>query len=470
MGLKEISLKIIRPVLSALFGGSFSGSTVYLSGMGEGYSVDENSKLNVAAYYACIRNIAEDCAKIPFRLLQASGRQRIALPSDPLITIFNRYANPEMSAYSFRTTMHLFAAGWGNAYAEIVRGGFENKVLQLWPIHPSRVTIERYPDQSLSYKIISNNGQYYTLPENRVFKYNGISPDGQIGFSVLRLMANTLGVALSTQNFTKNFFDNQARPAGILSTTDVIEKTHRDELRREWKEMYSGPSNAGRTAIVDSGLQYQALTMPLVEAELIEMRLFTIKEICSYLRMPLYKIGIIERAQGWSTLDAQESDYVNSCLMPWIIRFEQEVQRQLMGDLYEDTIDAHLEVKGLLRGDMKSRMEFYKALFGMAAITPNEIRQLEDMNPVEDEPNMDMTFVQGAQVPIDKAGTLGTAGAAQGGSSTEPEPEPEPTPAPAEEDEEEDEAEATSQARIPARTARMIAAIGRKNGNGVHHG
>ena len=38
---------------------------------------------------------------------------------------------------------------------------------------------------------------------------------------------------------------------------------------------------------------------------------------------------------------------------------------------------------GLLRGDAKSRSEFYMRMFGVGALSPNEIRSLEEMNPVE---------------------------------------------------------------------------------------
>ncbi len=385
-------------------------------GGGPDDDIDDKSALAIATYYACIRNIAEDTAKLPFLLIKNDGAKRIKLPEDPISVLFSTTPNPNMTAYTFRCTMMHWAAGWGRGFAEIVRDG-GGRVRALNPIHPSRVMID--PNNPDSYTVFNDNGTKTVLPKDRMFKLIGMSGTGKDGYSVLQLMNNTLALASTVQRFAKNFYQNSARPAGVLETTAVLKPEARDALRLAWTGMYAGPMNAGKTAVLEAGVQYKAISLPMKDMEFIELRRFQKEEIASWFRMPLYKLQDISRAQGWSTLDAQETDYVSSCLMPWILRFEQEIRRQLM-DGYDANIYPHCEFKGLLRGDVNARKAYYQTMRTIGVMTGNEIRALEDMEP-SDDPFMDKIYIQGAMVPLDKAGLVKASAGVQ---QTEGEPAP----------------------------------------------
>ncbi len=462
MGIRNVASNILKPI-AGLF--KWSGNTmandsgwVVVSGL-NGLDISEDNKLCISTYFACIRNISEDVGKIPFRLLQYSGKTRTPLNDDPLVTCFNQWPNPEMTAYTFKTMLISWALDYGTGYAEIQRLAQTGKVARLNPIHPTRVTAKRHSNGALYYSVRNNDGSETNIEARDMFKFIGMTGDGIVGYQMFRLAMNTLSVALQTQQFAQEYFANSARPSGMLVTKQTLDKTKRDNLKEQWAMLYSGSKNAGKTAVLDGDMTYQKLTADVVDSDLQNIRQFQKEEIAGWFRMPLYKLQVVKNAQGWSTLDAQESDYVNSCLMPWIKRFEEEVQRQLMGewngdvreDYYGSNVFAHLEVKGLLRGDMKSRMEFYKALFFMGSITPNEIRALEDMNPIND-PAMDKTYVQGATVPLGLAGMMQSAGVS-------------PTPP----DDAEDDEEPEDTEEIEA-SARRLALATKKNGNGVHHG
>jgi len=376
---------------------TFAGQTIYDE------MLDEKSALTIGTYYSCIRNIAEDTAKLPFRLLKNTKKKRVSLEKDPLANVLAVTPNPLMSAFTFRSTMMQWAAGWGNAYAEIVRNG-AGQIAGLYPIHPSRVRVERLSGSRFVYKIHNDDGSTTSLPRERIFHLYGMSSDGLMGYSVARLMSNTLKLAGNAQNFASNFLQNSARPAGVLETPQILKPENKQALGEAWMRMYAGPMNAGKTAILDGGVVYKGLTMPMKDMEFLELRRFQKEEIASWFRMPLYKIQDVGRAQGWSTLDAQETDYVNSCLMPWLVRFEQEVKRQLMTG-YDAAIYPHCEVKGLLRGDVKTRTEFCRAMHAAGAMTSNEWRKYEDMEPHPD-PAADRLYIQGAMVPLEKAGQV----------------------------------------------------------------
>lgn len=373
-----------------------------LLGSGSGLQeVGEKDMLTVSTYFQCIRNISEDVSKLPFRLVKNVGKTREPLENDPLTLIIAVAPNPWMSAYTFWCTFLSHMVGWGNAYAEIVRNP-RGGIGALYPIHPSRVMIERRKDGAVSYKIRNNDGSFVAIPSEQMFHVFGMSPDGVVGYSIPQLMQNTLTLANTVQNFAKHFYANSARPSGVLTTEAVLTPVNREALRKAWNDAYTGPENAGKTVLMDGGAKFAAISMPLKDAEFIELRSFQKTEIAGWFRMPLYKLQEIGRAQGWSTLDAQETDYVNSCLMPWIRRIECEIKRQLMQG-YAPEVYAHIETKGLLRGDLKARTEFLKALFDRGIITPNEWRELEDML-TSDAPGMDEHYINSTMIPLSKAG------------------------------------------------------------------
>lgn len=384
----------------------------------DGEPVNEKSVLTIGTYYACVRNISEDFGKLPIRVLKNDDekRRRIRI-RDNIDYIFNVEYNPMMSAYQGNTTMAQWKTGWGRAYAEITRNK-RGQITELWPIHPSRMQVKWSLDGITRVYVVHNdNGTQTELPASRVFHWYGMG-DGYEGYSIVKLMTNTLGLAVATQNIAKKFFERGAMPSGVLETDQTLKKEGRENLKNSWQSLYGGPDNAGKTAVLEAGVKYKALSLPFKDVQLLELRKFQKEEIASWFRMPLDKLQIPSDAKGWATVAAQATSYVSDVLHPMIVNFEQEVKRQLLGDEGEyENVYVSVEVKGLLRGSIAERMEYYKGRFNMASITPNQIKELEDED-ASDDPALDKYYIQGAMVPLDKAGQQQT------GSKPPPEDEP----------------------------------------------
>ena len=416
----------------------------------------------IVAYWACRRNIAEDMALMPFRILKYEGRLRVPQRNDPLWKLMNMAPNPAMSAFSFRSTLAGHWLDYGTAYAHIQWNRLTGKPAALWPVHPTHVRICQKPTPqnpwNLEYWIRNpkTGVEFGPVPQSDVLKVAGFSEDGILGFAMFKVLMNTLSTAWSTQTITKNFFENNAVPGGILESTQAVGQPERQAIAKHWEEYHAGSKNAGKVLVIGSGLTFKTLSQNFKDADLVALRSLSIQEIATGFRMPLRKLQIILNAQGWATLDAQEADYTTSCLAPNVKRFEEEIQRQLMGEIhgYADEEWAHFEMKGRLRGDLKSRMEFYKTMFFLGAITPNEIRELEDMNPIltpagTDNP-MDKTYIQGATVPLEMAGMLQKAG-------VNPNP-----PAPEDGQEKDEEQEQTNE-EVRNRLARLETSLANRN-------
>lgn len=155
---------------------------------------------------------------------------------------------------------------------------------------------------------------------------------------------------------------------------------------------------AHQLLLLDGGLTYTAIGIPPNDAQFIETRKFQIEEIARWFNIPPHKLKHLERSTN-NNIEHQGIEYYTDTLLPWLVRWEQEINRKLIAPLEKNQqFAAHL-VDGILRGDSASRGEFYGKLFMIGAITQNEIRAMENLNPID---GGDSPFVPVNMVPANR--------------------------------------------------------------------
>lgn len=403
--------------------------------------VSEQTALTVSTYYACVRNLSEDTASLPlsiYRTKPSGGRERA--DDHVLNPVLKRRPNPMMTAWTFRSSMMANAVTWGNAYAEIVRDN-RNRPRQLWPIHPSRVSVHVRDGHELYYKVQGNVGNQMTTVEiesTDMVHLKGLSVDGLEGISVLRAGAESVGIALAEQEFTGGFLGNGAAISGVLTHPKRMSKDALENLRGSWAEMFRGAANAGKPAILEEDMKWQSLGIPQRDAQFLEQRLFGVNEICRWFRMPPHKVQHLENAT-YSNIESQDRQYVNDTLMPWLVRFEEELTLKLFSpqEVNGGVFVCH-KVEGRLRGDADARAKFYNTMLFIGAMTINEVRELENLNPIGEAG--DVNFMQSAMTTVEKIIEVADEEPETPQVQTPPEP-PEPDePEETEDEESEDEA------------------------------
>lgn len=385
-----------------------------------GVVVDAESSLQLSAYYACLRNISEDLAKLPkpiFIPLEEGGRKKV---NQQLSKVINEQPNPHMTAFNFWQFMFFNAPGWGDSIAEIQKNR-RGEIIALHPIHPSRV-LKCGWDNGLIWVVRGDNGSENILLHDRdVFHLSNTTSNGFTGIPVPAIAQESLGAALATQDFTAKFFNNGALLTGVLQHPGKLSTEAADRLRSSWSSMYSGSANAGKTAILEEGIEFHTMTMPLKDAELIDQKKFQIEEIARWFRMPPHKIAHMENAT-FTNIESQAREYVDDTLLSWAVRAEQEIKRKLLPGSRQF---AKFNFNSLLRGDSAARQSFYTAMFNIGVFSSNEIREKEDMNPIE---NGDTHYVQGNLMEL---GSVGMSANNEPETDPDPETEPEPVPEPA---------------------------------------
>lgn len=376
-----------------------------------GKPVNERTAMQTTAVYACVRILAEAVASLPLHVYeyQDDGGKKL-VHDHPLYYLLHDEPNPEMTSFVFRETLMSHLLIWGNAYAQIIRDG-AGRVLGLYPLLPDKMDVQR-DDKGNIYYVYSRNSD-----ENPMFKeygniklkaedvlhIPGLGFDGLIGYSPIAMAKNAVGMTLACEEYGASFFANGANPGGVLEHPGVLKDP--SKVRESWNSVYRGVSNAHKIAVLEEGMKYQQIGIPPEEAQFLETRKFQINEIARLYRIPPHMVGDLDKS-SFSNIEQQSLEFVKYTLDPWVIRWEQSLQRSLLLPGEKGKYFIKLNVDGLLRGDYQSRMNGYAVGRQNGWFSANDIREMENMNPIPDEEGGNLYLINGAMTKLADAGAF----------------------------------------------------------------
>ena len=370
-----------------------------------GVNVTSNTALNCVPYMAGVRLISETIGQMPlieYRRLSPRGKERAT--DRTLYRLLHDAPNPEMDAVSFKTALQSHAVTWGNAFAEIVwnADGFAEA---LYPLNVSKMRVGRdSKTKELIYAYTLPDGITVKIPPYRVWHMSGFGFDGIIGYDTISLAKEAIGMALAMEEYGARFFVNGAAPGGVLEHPNKLSTQSQENLRKTWAEMHQGLGNQHRIAILEEGMTYKSVGIPPENAQFMESRLFQIQEIARLLHIPPHMLAELSRGT-FSNIEQQGIEYVQYSMTPWFVRWEQTCNRKLHLPNELSTFFFEFLIDALLRGDSVSRANLYRQLFYMGAMSPNDIREKENHNPISD-PAGDKYYVQSNMIPLDKIGQI----------------------------------------------------------------
>ncbi|WP_176718815.1 phage portal protein [Caloranaerobacter ferrireducens] len=367
-----------------------------------GKKVSEYNAMTSTAVYACVRVIAETVASLPLPLYIRKTKGKEKAIKHPLYSILHDLPNEEMTSFSFRETMMVHLLLWGNAYAEIVRDGAGN-IVELYPLQPDKMVVERDKEtKKIKYKYFID-GRQIIYPKEKIFHIPGLSFNGITGISPIAAAREAVGLSLAVEEFGARFFGNGARPGGILEHPGVLKDP--EKLRKQWEEVYRGVGNCHKVAVLEEGMKYHEIGIPPEDAQFLQTRKFQINEICRIYRVPPHLIGDLEHAT-FSNIENQSIEFAVHTIRPWLVRWEQAIHKCLLTPSERKKYFAKFTIDGLLRGDFKTRMEGYAIGRQNGWYSANDIRELEDMNPIGEEKGGDLYLINGNMLPLNMAGAF----------------------------------------------------------------
>jgi HK97 family phage portal protein len=354
-----------------------------------GVPVSPETALQCSAVLASVRVISESVAALPFglyRRLPGGGKELAS--GMPLHNIISEQPNGWMTSFEFRELMQSWLLLWGNAYAEI-RPGKYGAVTELWPLHPSRMKVERLKNGRLRYSYQEPDKVQPTIyTQDEIFHLRWLTQDGVTGYIPTVLSRDAIGLARATELHSGAYFGNGARPGVVLESDQPLKPETMQRLRQTWEDMHRGPDRASKTAVLPHGLKVRELAGTNESSQLIETRRYQVEDIARIYRVPAYMIGDLTKS-SYSSVEQQALDFVTFSLVPWLRRWESAARRDLVLD--DENYFAEFDVRGLMRGDAAARAQYSRELWQLGVLSINEIRASEGLNPIE---GGDKRFVQ----------------------------------------------------------------------------
>ena len=387
-----------------------SNYAFFLGGTTSGKTVTERSAMQMTAVYSCVRILAEAVAALPLHLYRYTdnGGKEKAL-DHPLYLLLHDEPNPEMSSFVFRETLMTHLLLWGNAYAQVIRNG-KNEVVALYPLMPNKMSVDRDENGRLYYtyyrgqdEAIRNKEFAVTLQPSDVLHIPGLGFDGLVGYSPIAMAKNAIGLAIATEEYGAKFFANGAAPGGVLEHPGTIKDP--TKVREAWMSQFGGSANSGKVAVLEEGMKYTPISISPEQAQFLETRKFQINEIARIFRVPPHMVGDLEKS-SFSNIEQQSLEFVKYTLDPWVIRWEQSIQRSLLNSEEKKKYFAKFNVEGLLRGDYQSRMNGYAIGRQNGWMSANDIRELENLDRIPAEDGGDLYLINGNMLPLKNAGAF----------------------------------------------------------------
>ena len=381
--------------------------TFYMGGSTSGKTVTERSAMQMTAVYACVRVLSEAVAGLPLHIYRYTTKGSKEKATDhPLYFLLHDEPNPEMCSFVFRETMMTHLLLWGNAYAQIIRNG-KGEVIAIYPLMPNRMTVDRDEHGQLYYQYqLSRDdaqtmkGSMVKLKPSEVLHIPGLGFDGLVGYSPIAMAKNAIGLSIATEEYGSKFFANGAAPGGVLEHPGTLKNPAR--VRESWNQAFGGSVNSNRVAVLEEGLKYTPITIAPDQAQFLETRKFQLNEIARIFRVPPHMIGDLERAT-FSNIEHLSLEFVKYSLDPWLVRWEQSMSRVLFTDDEKREYFIKFNVDGLLRGDYQSRMSGYSVGIQNGFLSPNDVRELENMDLIPDELGGNRYLCNGNMIDIGSA-------------------------------------------------------------------
>lgn len=393
---KAISKAATSPSALSSLPGAVLLSEMLPASSGTG-AVTVDKALRVSTVWACVRLIAETIATLPLAIYRrdANGGRSVDR-GNTLNDIVSSSPNASMTAVNFWEAVIASLLFRGNAYVEIHRQG--GRIVALDMLQPDAM---RWDEKEKRWDYAARSGVRH-LARNQVMHIAAFSLDGVNGLSPIRYGATVIGGALDADTAARGTFNRGLMPTVAFTVNRKLNKEQRETFR-EYVDDLSGAMNAGKSPVLEEGVDAKTIGIDPADAQLLESRSWSVEEICRFYRVPPWMVGHTEKSTSWGTgIEQQMIGFLTFTLAPWLERIEQAINKNLLTIVERQTLYAEFAIEGLLRADSAARAEFY------AKMTTNGIYTRDDCRVRENLPrrggNADALTVQLNMTTLDSIG------------------------------------------------------------------
>lgn len=410
----------LREAADWLFDAWGGGTTI------AGVRVNRKAALGYSPVWRAVNLIAGDVGKLPLRVMKRRGSGWERDVSHPAWYLLHLEANSQTSALDLKRVLTGHALLHGNGYAFIDRrgSGVPERLLILNPEHCWPIRVDGQLKYAYDAPTSSRDGaarEMRILDATNVLHIKGLGFDGMLGYSVLELARQSLGMGIAARDYGAKFFSAGGRPSAVIEHPGVMKPEVATRLRESWERQYSGVENAHKTAILEEGMKLHVFGIPAKDAQLIESRQFEIREVANFFGVPPHKLGDTTRT-AYASLEQENQAYLDGALDVWLVTWETECRIKLLAEDEKRGATHTVEFlrEALVRANLNDRANYYRQATGGAPwMTVNEVRHAESMNELNSEIADELILPLNMRPESEAAAsTPGPAGPGAGGGDT----------------------------------------------------
>jgi HK97 family phage portal protein len=347
-------------------------STVLAGVNTNGVYVTEDTALTITTVWACVSLLSESVGILPIHLYKKTDSGREVIHGHDSLNLVNS-PNSYFSRMDMLQHLMVSVTLHGNGYVRIMRdkGGRPTKLKMLDPQVPQPVLSN---NDELFYNV---NGEM--VHSDDMIHIKGLVVDGFKGKSPIAVHRENLCLTMEVQRYGEQFFSKGGNTSGVFEVPGTLKDDAFKRLQQQLAAQFSGIGNSHKPMLLEGGMKYTRVNIPLDDAQFLTTRKFQKGEIASIYRVPPHMVGDLERST-YSNIEQQSQEYLTYCLMPYLVKIETELNQKLLSYKDRETYYFRFGLNGLLRADSKSRSEYYKNMYLIGCMSPNEIRELEEMN------------------------------------------------------------------------------------------
>lgn len=345
-----------------------------------GRSVTPLTAMQLSTVFTCVRVLSESMGMLPCRLYKRNGRTKEPAENHKLHDLLYVAPNDFMTAQEFWELLMVCLCLRGNFYAYKVYT--LGQVSELLPLDPASVTPKLKDDWTVEYSVTFKTGGTKVLTQDDIWHVRLFTLDGLLGLNPITYARKCIGLGMDTEDHGSNLFKNGAVTSGVLETDSELSDAAFDRLKTEFTENHTGIANVYKPMILEQGLKWRPTALNLEDSQFLETRQYQATEICGLFRVPPHLAANMEK-MTLNNIEHMGMSFVNYSLVPYMTRIESRIRVGLLSEKDRKNHYAKFNAGALLRGDLKTRYESYGKGIQWGWLSPNDCRELEDMNPRE---------------------------------------------------------------------------------------
>lgn len=343
-----------------------------------GISINQQSALSASSVLACVTMLAEDVAKLPWTVRKKNGDGSKVDDTSHYLHSLLQEPNDWQNGLEFREQMQVSLILRGNAFAVIARDG-RGRPMKFIPVNADWVALWEAPDGSLFYRVTPQGlhlraelaGQPFLIPFADMLHIRGFSLNGLLGVSRITVAREAIGLSLAQEQQAARWMGNGAKPSGILTTDQKLQPGAAERMSADWKTMFGGLQNAGKTAVLEQGVKFNALDMTSTDLDFIASRKFQLEDIVRIFRVPPHMVGVLDKSTN-NNIEQQSQEYVNYTLTGYTNRWSRKFESTF--GLWQENRSVDFDYRELTTANLTARVNNWRTMIMSMMAKPDEAR------------------------------------------------------------------------------------------------